>query len=145
MRNYLELPHDLRMLIQDFVIRYDTEEIVLMYVSSNFLLRDDKTSIFRANKANVHYFADSLQLLVWADAKGFLRYAGILLCAHAARRGYLEILEWLSKQHYLWYNHEICKNAAKEDRLEVLKWARQNGCPWDIRTCIAAAGGGRSS
>jgi len=26
--------------------------------------------------------------------------------------------------------------------LEVLQWARANGCPWDIRTCHKAAGGG---
>jgi len=24
----------------------------------------------------------------------------------------------------------------------VLQWARQNGCPWDERTCLAAAKGG---
>jgi len=24
----------------------------------------------------------------------------------------------------------------------VLKWARENGCPWDSRTCYAAAEGG---
>ena len=25
----------------------------------------------------------------------------------------------------------------------LLRWARENGCPWDERTCSAAAGGGR--
>ena len=32
--------------------------------------------------------------------------------------------------------------VAEEGCLELLQWARENGCPWDFRTCEAAARGG---
>jgi len=30
--------------------------------------------------------------------------------------------------------------AAKGGHLRMLKWARENGCPWDVNICWAAAG-----
>ena len=33
--------------------------------------------------------------------------------------------------------------AAAGGHLEVLQWARENGCPWNERTCTYAASGGQ--
>ena len=35
-----------------------------------------------------------------------------------------------------------CAHAARGGHLEVLKWARDNGCPWDVRTRELAASKG---
>ena len=32
-----------------------------------------------------------------------------------------------------------CEAAAKYGHLQILQWARREGCPWDARTCEAAA------
>ncbi|CAN0532375.1 unnamed protein product, partial [Ectocarpus sp. 12 AP-2014] len=32
--------------------------------------------------------------------------------------------------------------AAENGHLEVLVWARENGCPWNERTCVNASRGG---
>ncbi|CAN0438640.1 unnamed protein product, partial [Ectocarpus fasciculatus] len=36
----------------------------------------------------------------------------------------------------------LCEKAAYNGHLEVLQWARNNGCPWDEKTCSWAAGNG---
>jgi len=35
--------------------------------------------------------------------------------------------------------------AANTGELECLMYLRENGCPWDERTCVVAAGNGHSA
>ena len=37
------------------------------------------------------------------------------------------------------WDEKTCALAAEFGHLEMLKWARENGCPWDERTCSGAA------
>ncbi|KAG5178060.1 hypothetical protein JKP88DRAFT_350445 [Tribonema minus] len=59
----------------------------------------------------------------------------------AARRGRLNLLEWLRENGCPWDEH-TCSGAAEGGHLEVLRWARANGCPWSQETTWAAAKGG---
>ena len=40
------------------------------------------------------------------------------------------------------WNERTCEAAAWSGELECLKYAHENGCPWDEETCAAAAEGG---
>ena len=48
------------------------------------------------------------------------------------------MLIWLHGQGCPW-NSKTCKAAAERGNMEVLKWLHSQGCPWDEETCIAAA------
>ena len=92
-------------------------------------------------------------------------------CAHAARRGWLNLLRWARGMGASWgeYQYDACSEAARsgdvatlewvvgngaprsdqvcwaaafEGHLEVLEWARSNGQPWDEQACAEAARGG---
>ncbi|CAB9518412.1 ankyrin repeat protein [Seminavis robusta] len=41
------------------------------------------------------------------------------------------------------WDERTCSAAAEEGNLELLKWARAQGCPWNDTTCKSAAGHGR--
>ncbi len=56
----------------------------------------------------------------------------------AAGGGHLEVLKWARNQGCPW-NARTCANAAEKGHLEVLQWARSQGCPWDELTCAWAA------
>ena len=43
------------------------------------------------------------------------------------------MLQWARRNGCPW-NARTCNAAAKEGHLEVLQWAHQNGCPWDELT-----------
>ena len=60
------------------------------------------------------------------------------ICAEAAKRGHLEMLQWARANGCPWHEG-TCWQAALAGRLEVLQWARANGCPWDEKTCAMAA------
>ena len=51
------------------------------------------------------------------------------------------LLRWARENGCPW-DERTCAAAAEAGNLEVLKWAREHGCPWDERTCAAAASGG---
>ena len=51
------------------------------------------------------------------------------------------LLRWARENGCPW-DERTCAAAAAGGKLEVLKWARENGCPWDESTCAAAAAGG---
>jgi len=53
---------------------------------------------------------------------------GVLACV--ARRGELEVLQWLRKRGVEW-DASLPAHAARGGQLEVLVWAKKNGCPWD--------------
>ena len=53
----------------------------------------------------------------------------------------VELLRWARENGCPW-DERTCAAAAAAGNLEVLKWAREHGCPWDERTCAAAASGG---
>ena len=48
------------------------------------------------------------------------------------------LLRWARENGCPW-DTRTCATAAAGGQLEVLQWARENGCPWDERTCVAAA------
>jgi len=50
-------------------------------------------------------------------------------------------LAWAKANGCPW-NSRVCIKAAGKGCLEVLKWARERGCPWETGTCAHAARGG---
>jgi hypothetical protein len=62
-------------------------------------------------------------------------------CAYAAAGGHLAMVKWTWPN----FDHDCplckwtCSYAAEGSHLETLKWAREQGCPWDDRTCTYAA------
>jgi hypothetical protein len=51
------------------------------------------------------------------------------------------LLRWARENGCPW-DERTCAAVAAGGNLEVLKWARENGCPWDEETCASAAEGG---
>ena len=52
----------------------------------------------------------------------------------AAEGGNLAMLQWLKNEGCPWDNR-TCAYAAKNGHMDVLKWARGENCPWDEVTC----------
>ena len=52
-----------------------------------------------------------------------------------------ERLKWARENGCPW-DTRTCDEIAAGGHLEVLQWARENGCPWGAGTCLSAAGGG---
>lgn len=57
----------------------------------------------------------------------------------AAETGNLKLLQWLKDNGYPW-DHRTCTAAARNGHLEAFIWLRVNGCPYDEQMCIQAAG-----
>lgn len=53
----------------------------------------------------------------------------------------LPMLQWVINNGCPW-DEKTCEAAAAGGHLEVLKWARKKGCPWDATVCGFAARGG---
>ena len=51
------------------------------------------------------------------------------------------LLRWARDNGCPW-DERTCAAVAAGGNLAVLKWARENGCPWDERTCATVAVGG---
>ena len=49
----------------------------------------------------------------------------------------LNALKWLRENGLPW-DERTCEVAAVNGYLEALRWARNNGCPWDVKTMEAA-------
>ncbi|GFH55039.1 hypothetical protein CTEN210_11515 [Chaetoceros tenuissimus] len=64
------------------------------------------------------------------------------VCALAARKGRLRVLQWLKYMGCPW-DVETCTEAVRQMDLEILKYARENGCEWDKNTyaCCLRYGG----
>jgi len=77
-----------------------------------------------------------LAMLEWLCHRGFSLTA--IACRLAAHEGHLHVLQWAREQGCPW-NKSICASAAMEGHIEVIKWARENGCPWSSRTTGNAA------
>ncbi len=58
--------------------------------------------------------------------------------ANLAFRGHLQVLQWARSQGCPW-DARTCPAAADGGHLEVLQWLRSQGCPWDGWTCANAA------
>ena len=43
--------------------------------------------------------------------------------------GHLHVIVWARENGCPW-DSKTCENAALNGHLDVLKWARENGCPW---------------
>ena len=57
---------------------------------------------------------------------------------YATEYGNLEVIKWLKENGCPW-DTRTCTFAALNGHLEVLKWLKENGCPWDTRTYSNAA------
>src|ERR1700760_2727976 len=53
----------------------------------------------------------------------------------------IPLLQWARNNGCPW-NWKTCTFAAGGGHLEVLKWVRANGCPWNTSTCSQTAEGG---
>jgi hypothetical protein len=71
----------------------------------------------------------------------FSYYLADFATAAAAKRGNLPVLKWLRENGCPW-DEKTCANAASSGALHCLQWAVANGCPWDSRTCVEAAKAG---
>jgi hypothetical protein len=60
---------------------------------------------------------------------------------HCALYGRLEWLIYAKEKDCPW-NKRTCDAAAAGGHLDVLRYAHEAGCPWDVGTCEAAAEGG---
>jgi hypothetical protein len=118
----------------------------------------------RPPKLFLECVVESISLIQWACQNGCKWDAS--LCNGAAKKGNLEVLNYLHENgcpwdtwtcasatlgghlHVLKYLHEngcpwnkwSCAYAAQEGHLEVLKYLHVNGCPWHEETCARAAG-----
>ena len=74
--------------------------------------------------------------MTWALKYGYkpTRNTFKLLVKHRAPLDVIKMIDWtfVPKDNF-------CADAAAEGHLNVLRWARENGCPWDERTCKLAA------
>ena len=96
---------------------------------------NDEASLRRLRVSDV---VCSVELVKWAIDQGYPRKKGPIICAFAARGGYLDILKLVRNSGFDW-GVDTCSFAAEGGHLEVLKWARANGCPWNEDVCPAAA------
>ena len=94
-----------------------------------------------------------LEVLIWARDQGCLweedieEKQGLDCCCLAAGNGHLEVLQWLRApggvaEHGCPWDSRTCEAAACDGHLEALMWARENGCDWDTWTCALAASNG---
>jgi len=82
-----------------------------------------------------------LEMLQWLRAKGCPWDS--TTCERAAQQGRLCVLEWARAQGCPWnWGSSVCCRAAKAGHLHVIKWARDNRCLWSPQICAAAAGAG---
>ena len=59
-------------------------------------------------------------------------------CALASYHGHLHILKWLRENDCPW-NSNTCLAAVAAGHLHILKWSRENSCPWHSKICRTAA------
>ena len=78
----------------------------------------------------------NLELLQFLHEKGCPWDEDTVLCA--AYNGHLECLKYAHEKGCPW-DEETCANAANYSHLECLQYAHEKGCPWDEYTCSNAA------
>ena len=49
----------------------------------------------------------------------------------------MDVLQWARDNGCPW-DEKTCAAAASTGHLDVLRWARDNRCPWDEKTCEGA-------
>src|SRR5579883_1003840 len=64
-----------------------------------------------------------------------------IVCNELAKAGLLRYLQIARQNGYPW-DERTCAYAAGNGHFEVLKWAREDGCPWVEQTCAFAAENG---
>jgi len=83
-------------------------------------------------------FVRSVALMAWAKDTGCPWEART--CAHVARGGHLEVLQWArARDPQCPWDATTCAAAAGAGHLAVVRWARKHGCGWDDSTCRFAA------
>lgn len=70
------------------------------------------------------------------------RSFGVDVCAQAAKRGWLSVVQW-ARSRGAWWNEGAFEDAVTGGHTEVIHWLQVNGCPWDAKACIKAARHGR--
>ncbi len=61
----------------------------------------------------------------------------------AARLGCVSALKRMQRGGHLFLQEQlVCAAAARSGQLEELKKLRENGCPWNAKTCAYAVMGG---
>jgi len=85
-----------------------------------------------------------MHVLEWAAANGCAAPANA--CLEAAVAGHMHVLRWLLEAQPRPWDESLdvhcCRHAAQRGDLPMLQLLRAHGCPWDSRTCDAAARGG---
>ncbi len=67
----------------------------------------------------------------------------IYMCC-PCKGGLLEILRWAKGASCPW-DWRTCPAAAREGHISILQWTRDNGCSWNEDTCANAVSGGHLS
>ncbi len=138
---------DILALISSFLEIYDIRVIKNTLTASNW---------------EYEYFAMSghLNILIrqWDDRSSWNGN----ICAHAAKNGHIDIIEWIIKKQYWYSSAEICAiasrngylnilqlmdrkyvidyscllSAIQNDHLHILQWFRANNYPWNMPACL---------
>jgi hypothetical protein len=77
--------------------------------------------------------ADPAKVLTLLNVRSFKAedaVKGANLCVKAAKRGDLELLQWLRAHDCAW-DERTCSEAAYAGHLDIVIWAHENGCPWE--------------
>jgi hypothetical protein len=82
-----------------------------------------------------------LHVLQWAAANGCAAPANA--CLEASFAGHMHVLRWLVETQPRPWDEALdvhcCRFAARRGDLPMLQLLRAHGCPWDAKTCDAAA------
>ena len=83
---------------------------------------------------------DRVDLLKYArDERGYVwSHHKRALARFAARKGHIACLQYLNDNECPW-NERTCEAAASHGQLGCLQYLHENGCPWDENTTLMAA------
>jgi hypothetical protein len=59
---------------------------------------------------------------------------------HSIHHGQLGVVRWLYEEAEVPWTARVCYEAAKRGELNILQYLRSQGCPWNKRRCWMAAG-----
>jgi hypothetical protein len=100
---------------------------------------DNKCTIigaFTLEQAKICF--SELDQLPWRDRFCYSAARHGNLLALQAEYGHLDVVQWCRQNGCPW-DERTCAESARNGHLDVLQWCRENGCPWDERTCAFAA------
>lgn len=80
-----------------------------------------------------------LDVLLWLRHEKEFTWIGRNVTSAALEGGHLEVLQYLIEEVSYRFDASACAMSARRGHLEVLQWLRQTNCPWDEKSCINAA------